>query len=57
MFVVLIDSTKRSWNFHAGFTVLIPDYYRGETAEKHFMTGTLPKFIKQQTVWENLARS
>jgi len=39
-----------------GFTVLIPDYYRGETAEKHFMTGTLPKFIKQQTVWENLKR-
>ena len=46
--------------FFAGFTVLIPDYFRGQTAAKHFMTSTLPKFValgmfvKQQTKWEKL---
>ena len=34
--------------------MLIPDYYRGETGERHFMTGTIGMFIKQQTNWELL---
>ena len=34
--------------------MLIPDYYRGETAEKYQMTGTMPKFHKKHTIWENL---
>ena len=48
------ESKIRTQNFHAGFSVLIPDYYRGETAEMYKMTGTMPKFHKKHTIWENL---
>ena len=36
--------------------MLIPDYYRGDTAEKYFMTGQLGKFLKIHTKWEKLGR-
>ena len=39
-----------------GFTVLIPDYYRGEAAKKHTINRKLGIFIKRQTHWEKLKK-
>ena len=41
----------------SGFTVLIPDYYRGEPAKREwFFNGQIRSWMQKQTKWENLGR-
>lgn len=48
--------TIANWKFivFAGFTVLIPDYYRGTAAKKHTLNRRLGLFIKRNSHWGKL---
>ena len=44
-------------NSFSGFTVLIPDYYRGEPAKREwFFNGQIRSWMQKQTKWENLGQ-
>ena len=44
-------------NAISGFTVLIPDYYRGDPAKREmFFNGQIGSWMQKHTQWENLGR-